>query len=112
MTKPGTFGTDTRFVEQGAFSEHGPVAGKPVLPRFHELLGPGVVGVGLDSLSPPQVTHGDLAAEALQDDAYLVFRGLPAPGSSLNCADEGRGCLCAFIRGGCFTCFCLDHSSI
>ena len=49
---------------------------------------PGVVGVRLDSLSPAQVTHSDLAAEALQDDANLVFRGVPAPGSSLNGADE------------------------
>ncbi len=68
--------------------------------------------MGLDSLSPPQVTHGDLAAETLQDDAYLVFRGLPALGSSLNGADEGPGCLCTFISGGSFTCFCLGHSSI
>ena len=65
--------------------------------------------MGLDSLSPAQVTHSNLTAEALQDDANLVFRGVPAPGSSLNRADEGPGRLCAFISGGYFTCFCLDH---
>ena len=50
------------------------VAGKPLLPCLHELLGPRVVGVRLDALPPAQVTHGDLAAEALQRYTNLLFR--------------------------------------
>ena len=41
------------------------VSGQPLLACLHELLGPCVVGVRLDTLPPAQVVDGNLPAEPL-----------------------------------------------
>ena len=61
------------------------VSGKPLLARFHELLGPCVGGVRLDSLPPAPVTHCNLPAKPLQHDADLLLGGVRAPGG---CSDS------------------------
>ena len=72
------------------------VTGQPLLASHHELFGPRVVGVGLDPLPPAQVVDCDLAAEALQNNSDLLFRGVLTSGSRLHCADERPGLL-AFV---------------
>ncbi len=52
------------------------VAGQSLLPSLHELLRPRIVGVGLDPLTPAQVTHCDLPPESLQHDADLFSSGV------------------------------------
>ena len=69
------------------------VTGQPLLARLHEFLDSGVVGVGFDPLPPAQVIRGDLAAEAFQHDADLLFRGILTSGGRLHRADEGPGLL-------------------
>ena len=58
---------------------------------------------------PTRVTDGDLAAGAFQYDADLLLWGVLAPGSSLDCADEGSGLARALRGGRCPACFCQGH---
>ena len=59
------------------------VTGQPLLTGLHELLGPGIVGVGLDTLPPAQVVHRDLSAEALQHDTSPSASYFPLPDCEL-----------------------------
>ena len=71
------------------------VTGQPLLARLHELFGPRVVGVGLDPLPLAQVVDCDLAAEALQNNSDLLFRGVLSPNPPKDRdgrrEDSGRG---------------------
>ena len=78
------------------------ITGKPLLAGLHELFGPRVIGVRFDALPPAQVVDGDLAAEALQHDADLLFGAVPAPGNGSHPADEGLGLLAALFCSQCF----------
>ena len=81
------------------------VTGQPLLARLHELLGPRVLGVGLDALPPAQVVDGDLPAEAFQHGADLLIGGVFTSGSHLHCGDERPGLLAQFLGGLCFAYF-------
>ena len=39
------------------------IPGETLFPRFHEFLGPGIEDTRLDSLSPAEITDGDLPTE-------------------------------------------------
>src|SRR5208283_2918351 len=69
----------------------GGVPGEALLAGLHEFLGPGVVGAGFDAFAPAKVADRYLAPEALQDDAYLLFRGVFAPGGHPDLLHEALG---------------------
>ena len=69
---------------------------QPLLPSFHEPLGPGVVGVGFDSFPSAQVINGSLPSEPLQDDADLLFRGVLTAGRCTDLTHEAS-CLLASL---------------
>jgi hypothetical protein len=69
----------------------GDIPGEPFLAGFHEVLEPGIVSTGAYAFPAAEVPDGDIAPEAFQYDAYLLFSGKLAAGDAFNISNELLG---------------------
>ena len=67
------------------------IPGEPLLPRFYEVLRPGIIGPRLDPFSAAEISYWYLTPEPLKYNTYLFLRGILAPGCYPDLLHEASG---------------------
>jgi hypothetical protein len=88
------------------------IPGEPFFAGFHEFLGPGIVGAGLDAFAAAKITHRYFTAKTLEYNPDLLFRGVFPPGGYPDLLDETLGSLSPGFSGFGFVLVILGHEKL